>query len=144
MSLNNQTLRLGCYFPPYWNFWLRACRHRGTNFLTAFAISKECETNHNRVQKNAAVFANRNSWRKVTITHSHKSSWWAQQIHVTKEKMATLNLIKVLYAGPKSTRNIDKLKPEPGPTRNRSRPDLQLYSYHPQASPLDVAVRPSN
>jgi len=75
---------------------------------------KECETNHNRVQKNAAVFANRNSWRKVTITHSHKSSWWAQQIHVTKEKMATLNLIKVLYAGPKSTRNIlTNLSPSP-------------------------------
>jgi len=29
---------------------------------------KECDTNLSREQKNAAVFANRNSWRKITIT----------------------------------------------------------------------------
>jgi len=38
------------------------------NFLTAVAFSKECETNPSREQKNAAVFANRISWRKITIT----------------------------------------------------------------------------
>jgi len=37
-------------------------------FVTTVAFSKECETNTSREQKNTAVFANRSSWRKITIT----------------------------------------------------------------------------
>jgi len=38
------------------------------NFLIAVAFQKECETNLSREQKNAAMFANRISWRNITIT----------------------------------------------------------------------------
>jgi len=37
-------------------------------FFTAVAISKKCETNPSREQKNAAVFADRIIWTKITIT----------------------------------------------------------------------------
>jgi len=47
---------------------------------------KECETNPSRKEKNAAVFANRSSWKKSQSLHSQKLPRWAQQIYITKEK----------------------------------------------------------
>ena len=56
-----------------------------------------------------------------------KSPLWTQQMYVTKEKNVTLNVIKKFFMqaeiGPK---HLDKLKPEPAPTR-KARPDLQLW-----------------
>ena len=79
-----------------------------------------------REQNNVTVFANGISWRKITITslHSQKSPRWAQQMYVTKEKDRNSECCKkVLYAGPKSARNIltnlspNPARPEkPGPT----------------------------
>jgi len=74
------------------------------NFLTAVAFSKnKCETNPSREQKNAAVFANRSSWRKVTISslidvrHNKCTSG---------KKNRYSECYKVLYAGPKSARTF--------------------------------------
>ena len=47
---------------------------------------KECETNPTREKKNAAVFANRISWKKSQSLHSQMLPRWAQQIYLTKEK----------------------------------------------------------
>jgi len=66
--------------------WLIASRH-GYRVLISSPLSpshKECETNPSREKKNAAVFANRISWKKSL--HSQKLPRWAQQIYVTKGK----------------------------------------------------------
>ena len=73
----------------------------------------ECETYPSREHKNAALFANRISWRKSL--RSQKSPPRAQQKCYKK----------VWYSGTKSARNIlTNFKPEPGLTR-KTRPDLQ-------------------
>jgi len=48
------------------------------NFLTAAHSRKECETNPSREENNAAVFANRISWKKSQSLHSQKLLRWAQ------------------------------------------------------------------
>ena len=77
---------------------------------------KECQTNMRREQKNAAVFANRISWKKITQS-LHSKSHCNEQNKCTsrKKKILTSNVIKKLvYAGPKSARNIlINLSPNP-------------------------------
>ena len=72
--------------------WLIFSKQRhcvpSANFLTAVAFYAERETNPSREQKNATVFANRISWRKITITIISVTEvpQWAKQMCVTKEK----------------------------------------------------------
>ena len=54
-------------FPVIWICW----KNRISSLLAA--SQKDCETNPSREQKNAAVFAKRISWRKVTITSLTKA-----------------------------------------------------------------------
>jgi len=52
---------------------------------------KQCETNPSREEKNAAVLANRISWRKITITSltevaAESATNTTNSVYVTKEK----------------------------------------------------------
>jgi len=79
------------------------------NFLAAVP-------SQSRKQKNAAVFANRISWRKSQSLQSQKSPWVRTTNVSHKEKNRYSECYKnALYAGPKY---FDKLKPEPGLTYN--------------------------
>ena len=80
---------------------------------------KECQTNMRREQKNAAVFANRISWKKITQS-LHSKSHCNEQNKCTsrKKKNPYFECYKKACVcrpeiGPKHS---DKLKPEPGPT----------------------------
>jgi len=91
--------------------------------LPLFSTSqKEFETNPNRDHKHTAVFANTTSWRKIIIT-SFTEITTVSATKVTKEKIFYSECYKnVLYAGPKSARNIlTNLSPNP------ARPDLRLW-----------------
>ena len=68
--------------------WLISLRqsHRVIISSPMSPSQKECETNPSREEKNAAVFANRISWKKSQSLHSQKLPRCAQQIYVMKEK----------------------------------------------------------
>ena len=71
---------------------------------------KQYETHRSREWKNAAVFANRISWRKVTITALTEvtavSTTNLRHERKKSNKSLIIMLQKILYAGPKLTRNI--------------------------------------
>jgi len=99
------------------------------NSLKTVASSKRVwkkETNPSREQENAVVFANRISWKKSQSLHQQKSPRLAQQMHIMKEKIVTLKVIKSFVCRPEmGPKQFDKFKPEPGPSW-KARPDLQL------------------
>jgi len=76
--------------------WLISLRQSHHVLLSSLLLPsrKECETNPSTERKNAAVFANRISWKKSLSVHSQKLPWWAQQIYITKEKILTPNAVK--------------------------------------------------
>ena len=109
--------------------------HRVLISSTLSPSQKQRETNPSREEKKASAFSNRISWRKSQSLHSQKLPRWAQKIYIKKENILTPNATKyVLYAGPKSHRNIlTNLSPsparseKPGLTYN-SAPCQQFYS----------------
>jgi len=74
---------------------------------------EECDTNPSGEQKNAAVFANRISWRKITSLTNQPGE--RNKCTSRQKNIVTSNGIKKLvYAGPKSARNIlTNLSPNP-------------------------------
>jgi len=62
------------------------------NFLIAIPSHKECEINPSREQKNAAVFANRISWRKSQTLQPQKSRRWLCTTKDTSRKKQIVSL----------------------------------------------------
>jgi len=65
----------------------------GVLICSLMSPQKTCETNLSREQKNAAVFANRISWRKITTT-SLRSYRGKHNKSMSRKKVVTLNVIK--------------------------------------------------
>jgi len=96
------------------------------NFLTSVAFSKRVWDQSEQRAKERSVFANRISWRKITITSLTEVTAVSRTNILQERKNRCFEWYKKLvYAGPKSARNIlTNLSPnparleKPGPTYN--------------------------
>jgi len=84
---------------------------------------KECETNPSREQKNAAVFANRIIWIKITITSLTEAIRMSTIMYLKKEKIDTLNVMKRFCMQAQNRPETfwetqARTRSEPGPTYN--------------------------
>jgi len=79
--------------------------------LSPFQKEYESESNPSREQMNAAVFANRISWTKITIIS-------LTEVTVNTKNVCLSECYKILVFRPEIGPKIfEKLKPEPGSTR---------------------------